>query len=59
MNRSLGLWDIVLMNVTAVVSLRNIPVAAQFGAASSVIWICAAMFLLIPLGLVSSELAAA
>lgn len=51
--------DIVLMNVAAIIGLRWLPIAAGYGASSLVLWIIAAVMFLIPLGLVSSELATA
>lgn len=57
MKKTMKLWDIVLMNVTAVIGLRWITIAASFGAASIFMWIFAACMFFIPLGLVSSELA--
>ncbi|MDD2715726.1 MAG: APC family permease [Candidatus Wallbacteria bacterium] len=55
--KNMRLWDIVLMNVTAIIGLRWLPVAAQYGAASTSYWILAALVFFIPLGLISSELA--
>lgn len=57
MKKSLGLFDIVLMNVTAIIGLRWITIAAGFGASSIFLWFFAAFLFFIPLGLVSAELA--
>lgn len=57
MKKSLGLYDIVLMNVTAIIGLRWITIAAAGGASSVFMWIFAAFMFFVPLGLVSSELA--
>lgn len=59
MKKTMRLWDIVLMNVTAVIGLRWIPIAASYGASSILMWIFAACMFFIPLGFVSSELATA
>lgn len=59
MKKTMRLWDIILMNVTAIIGLRWIPMAAAFGASSIILWVMAALLVFIPLGLVSSELATA
>jgi amino acid transporter len=55
--RTLGLWDIVLMNVTAIIGLRWLPIAASYGASAILFWLLAAVMFFIPHGLVSAELA--
>lgn len=57
MKKSLGLFDIVLMNVTAIIGLRWITIAAAGGSSSVFMWVFAAFMFFIPLGLVSAELA--
>lgn len=57
MKKSMKLWDIVLMNVTAVIGLRWIPIAAGYGASSIFLWLIAAVCFFIPISLVSCELA--
>lgn len=57
MKKSMKLWDIVFMNVTAVIGLRWLPIAAGYGASSITLWILAAMFFFIPVSLIASELA--
>lgn len=57
MKKSMKLWDIVLMNVTAVIGLRWIPIAAGYGASSILLWILAAALFFIPISLIASELA--
>ncbi|HSL22495.1 MAG TPA: APC family permease [Vicinamibacterales bacterium] len=47
--RALGLGDVVLMTVVAVVSLRWIPWAARAGAASITLWLLAAVAFFLPL----------
>ncbi|MGE5707265.1 MAG: APC family permease [Bacteroidota bacterium] len=59
MKRTMRLWDIVLMNVTAIIGLRWLPIAAGYGASSILLWILAGTLFFIPLGLVSAELATA
>ena len=56
MKRTMRLWDIVFMNVAAIVGLRWIPIAAAYGASSILLWVMAAVLFLIPLGLVAAEL---
>lgn len=46
------------INITAVISLRNLPVMAEYGWASFGLLLLAAAVFLIPLGLVSADLAA-
>ena len=48
LTRTLKLWDIVLLNVTAIVGLRWISLAAVGGNTSIVLWIAALMFFFIP-----------
>jgi amino acid transporter len=52
--QALGLRDVVLMTVVAVVSLRWIPFAARAGASSVLLWLlaCAAFFLPLATGLI-------
>jgi amino acid transporter len=47
--KALGLRDVVLMTVVAVVSLRWIPFAARAGASSVVLWILACVAFFVPL----------
>ena len=53
----LGLRDIVLMNVVAILSLRQIPNVAVYGASSMILWVLAAACLFVPLAMVCGELA--
>lgn len=57
MKKTMRLWDIVLMNVTAIIGLRWLPIAAGYGASSILLWLLAAALFFIPTGLVSAELA--
>lgn len=59
MKKIMGLKDIVLMNVAAIIGLRWLPIAAGYGASAISLWIIAALLFFIPLGLVSTELATA
>jgi glutamate:GABA antiporter len=56
--RTLGLRDMVLFNVVAVVSLRWFATAAAAGPSSITLWVLAALFFFIPQGLAVSDLAA-
>lgn len=48
LTRSLKLWDIVLLNVTAIVGLRWISLAAVGGNTSIVLWIVALILFFVP-----------
>lgn len=54
--RALGLWDIVAMNIVAVVGLRWIARSARLGAPSVSLWILACVVFFIPLALALIEL---
>jgi amino acid transporter len=56
--RALGLRDMVLFNIVAVVSLRWFATAAAAGPSSITLWILAALLFFIPQGLAVSDLAA-
>jgi glutamate:GABA antiporter len=55
--RTLGLRDLTLLNIVAVLSLRWIATAGAAGPSSLLLWALAALFFFVPLGLVSSDLA--
>lgn len=59
MKKIMGLKDIVLMNIAAIIGLRWLPIAAGYGASAISLWVLAALLFFIPLGLVSTELATA
>ena len=52
----LGIRDIVLMNVIAILSLRQIPNVAPYGASAMILWFLAAACLFFPLAMVCGEL---
>ena len=56
--RVLGLRDIVLFNIVAVVSLRWFSTAAAAGPSSISLWILAGLFFFIPQGIAVSDLSA-
>ena len=56
--RALGLRDLVLFNVVAVLSLRWFATAAAAGPSSIALWVLAALFFFVPQGLAVSDLAA-
>jgi len=56
--RALGLRDMVLFNIVAVLSLRWFATAAAAGPSSISLWLLAALFFFIPQGLAVSDLAA-
>jgi amino acid transporter len=55
--KALGLWDVVAMNVVAVVGLRWIARSARVGAPSVTLWILAALCFFVPLAIAVSRLA--
>lgn len=55
--RTMGLRDLVLFNIVAVLSLRWVATAAAAGPSSVSLWILAALFFFIPQGLAVSHLA--
>ncbi|MBA2653698.1 MAG: amino acid permease [Gammaproteobacteria bacterium] len=55
--RSLGIFDIVMINVIAVDSLRTLPFSAEYGFSLVFYYILASITFFIPVGLVSAELA--
>jgi amino acid transporter len=55
--KALGLWDVVAMNIVAVVGLRWIARSARLGAPSVVLWVLAAVAFFVPLAIAVSRLA--
>ena len=55
--RVLGLRDLVLFNLVAVVGLRWLATAGKAGPSALALWVLAALFFFIPQGLVVTELA--
>lgn len=58
MKKTLGLFDIVLMNLVAIIGLRWIAAAAAGGPGSLSLWLLAMVFFFIPQGLTVAELSA-
>ena len=58
LSRAMGLWDVVLLNVAAIVGLRWLLTASQIGAESIILWVLALLIFFIPQGLAVSELSA-
>jgi glutamate:GABA antiporter len=56
LNRALGLRDLVLFNLVAVVGLRWLATAAKSGPSALTLWVLAAVFFFVPQGLVVTEL---
>ncbi|MCP4727124.1 MAG: amino acid permease, partial [bacterium] len=48
LEKTLGTWDIILLNVTAIIGLRWISLAASTGNASIVLWLAALVFFFLP-----------
>ena len=56
LRRELGLRDLVLFNVAAIVSTRWIAAAAHAGSGSLSLWVLAALFFLVPSAFVVARL---
>ena len=56
--RAMGLRDLVLFNVVAVLSLRWFATAAAAGPSSLTLWVLAGLFFFLPQGLAVSDLSA-
>src|SRR5438270_3830367 len=54
--RALGLRDLVLFNLVAVVGLRWLATAGKAGPSAIVLWLLAAVFFFVPQGLLVTEL---
>lgn len=54
---TITLFGLVLLNITAVISLNNLPSEAGYGLSSAFYYIFAAIFFLIPVALVAAEMA--
>ncbi|MET0297825.1 MAG: putative glutamine/gamma-aminobutyrate antiporter GadC [Microbacterium sp.] len=54
---TITVFGLVLLNVTAVISLNNLPAEAEYGLSSIFYYLIAAVFFLIPVSLVAAELA--
>lgn len=54
--KALGLWDVVAMNIVAVVGLRWIARSARVGAPSVTLWILACLTFFVPLAAAVAEL---
>jgi len=57
LKRAMGLWDLVLFNLTAVVALRWLATAARTGPSSLTLWALAALLFFLPQGLAVLSLA--
>lgn len=57
MKKVMRLWDVVFMNVAAIIGVRWLPIAAGYGAQAISLWILAVLLFFIPLSLVATELA--
>lgn len=49
--RAMGLWDLVLFNLTAIVGLRWLATAARTGPSSLTLWVIAALVFFLPQGI--------
>ncbi len=55
--RTLNVFVLAMLSLAVVISLRNLPLTAEYGLASLFFYIVAALFFMIPYALVSAELA--
>jgi amino acid transporter len=55
--KSLGYVSLALLNISAIISLRHLPVMAQYGVGSLFFYCIAALIFLIPIALICAELA--
>ncbi len=55
--RSLGLWDLILLNIVAVLNLNLVPVAATGGFPSITLWLGALLLFFLPQGIAVAEFA--
>lgn len=56
-NKVLGTFTLAMFTVAAIVSLRNLPLSAEFGLSSVFYFVVSAFLFFIPIGLVTAELA--
>lgn len=56
LHRVLGTWDLVLLNIAAIASLRWLSTAAQIGPASLVLWLLGMLAFFLPMALAVLEL---
>jgi glutamate:GABA antiporter len=57
--RVLGVFSLAMITVAAIISLRNLPLSAEFGLSSVFYFVVAALVFFIPIALVTAELATA
>ncbi len=55
--RSLGLWDLILLNIVAVLNLNLVPVTAAGGFPSITLWTAALLLFFLPQGIAVAEFA--
>lgn len=55
--RTLNVFMLAMLSMAVVVSLRNLPLSAEYGLSSLFFYVLAALFFMIPYALVSAELA--
>ena len=58
LRREIGLWDLVLFNIAAVVGIRWLAAAAQAGSGSITLWLVAAALFFVPSALAVATLSA-
>lgn len=56
LHRALGMWDLVLLNISCIVGLSSLAQVAQFGYGSLLLFVFAILAFLIPSGLMVAEL---
>lgn len=55
--KTLGTFQLVMINVIAIDSIRTLPISAEFGLALIFFYLIGALFFMLPSGMVSAELA--
>lgn len=58
-HRSISVFKLAMINLAAIVSIRNLPLMAEYGFSSVFLLIIAALIFFVPVALVSAELASA
>ncbi|MGR5208817.1 putative glutamine/gamma-aminobutyrate antiporter GadC, partial [Vibrio sp. PNB23_22_6] len=56
-NKGISIFALAMLNIVAVVSLRELPAEAEYGLSSIFYYIFAAIVFLVPVSLVAAELA--
>ena len=58
MNAKLGILALAMINIAAIVSIRNLPVMAEYGWSMLALFALSIVVFLVPIAMVAAELAA-